>query len=174
MSSTAWLILTIVGALGSAACLYGIYGDKKRGYPALKAVDSQFEMPDMRFHYTPEELFACLEKLGTGGRQHLHRLWGLDSALALFLVLVLAVVSHNLAAFRWLRWAMYGLAVLCSLLDLLENGLLLRVCTAYPSRRLTGTAKAASVCTMLKWAAAILWVTGMFGAALVRAYVLGK
>ena len=29
MSSTAWLILTIVGALGSAACLYGIYGDKK-------------------------------------------------------------------------------------------------------------------------------------------------
>ena len=48
MSSTAWLILTIVGALGSAACLYGIYGDKKRGYPALKAVDSQFEMPDMR------------------------------------------------------------------------------------------------------------------------------
>ena len=78
------------------------------------------------------------------------------------------------AAFRWLRWAMYGLAVLRSLLDLLENGLLLRVCTAYPSRRLTGTAKAASVCTMLKWAAAILWVTGMFGAALVRAYVLGK
>ena len=69
MSSTAWLILTIVGALGSAACLYGIYGDKKRGYPALKAVDSQFEMPDMRFRYTPEELFACLEKLGTEGRQ---------------------------------------------------------------------------------------------------------
>ena len=99
---------------------------------------------------------------------------GLDSALALFLVLVLAVVSHNLAAFRWLRWAMYGLAVLRSLLDFLENGLLLRVCTAYPSRRLTGTAKAASVCTMLKWAAAILWVAGMFGAALVRAYVLGK
>lgn len=116
MSSTAWLILTIVGALGSAACLYGIYGDKKRGYPTLKAVDSQFEMPDMRFRYTPEELFACLEKLGTGGRQRLHRLWGLDSALALFLVLVLAVVSHNLAAFRWLRWAMYGLAVLsCAL-----------------------------------------------------------
>lgn len=108
------------------------------------------------------------------GRQRLRRLWGLDSALALFLVLVLAVVSHNLAAFRWLRWAMYGLAVLRSLLDFLENGLLLRVCTAYPSRRLTGTAKAASVCTMLKWAAAILWVTGMFGAALVRAYVLGK
>ena len=127
MSSTAWLILTIVGALGSAACLYGIYGDKKRGYPALKAVDSQFEMPDMRFRYTPEELFACLEKLGTEGRQRLRRLWGLDSALALFLVLVLAVVSHNLAAFRWLRWAMYGLAVLRSLLDLLENGLLLRV-----------------------------------------------
>ena len=103
MSSTAWLILTIVGALGSAACLYGIYGDKKRGYPALKAVDSQFEMPDMRFRYTPEELFACLEKLETEGRQRLRRLWGLDSALALFLVLVLAVVSHNLAAFRWLR-----------------------------------------------------------------------
>ena len=166
MSSTAWLILTIVGALGSAACLYGIYGDKKRGYPALKAVDSQFEMPDMRLRYTPEELFACLEKLGTEGRQRLRRLWGLDSALALFLVLVLAVVSHNLAAFRWL-------AVLRSLLDFLENGLLLRVCTAYPSRRLTGTAKAASACTMLKWAAAILWVTGMFGAARVRAYVLG-
>ena len=124
MSSTAWLILTIVGALGSAACLYGIYGDKKRGYPALKAVDSQFEMPDMRFRYTPEELFACLEKLGTEGRQRLRRLWGLDSALALLLVLVLAVVSHNLAAFRWLRWAMYGLAVLRSLLDFLENGLL--------------------------------------------------
>ena len=87
---------------------------------------------------------------------------------------MLAVVSHNLAAFRWLRWAMYGLAVLRSLLDLLENGLLLRVCTAYPSRRLTGTAKAASACTMLKWAAAVLWVAGMFGAALVRAYVLGK
>ena len=103
MSSTAWLILTIVGALGSAACLYGIYGDKKRGYPALKAVDSQFEMPDMRFRYTPEELFACLEKLGTGGRQRLHRLWGLDSALALFLVLVLAVLTGVIGLLLVLR-----------------------------------------------------------------------
>ena len=39
MSSTAWLILTIVGAVGSAACLYGFYGDRKRGYPALKTLD---------------------------------------------------------------------------------------------------------------------------------------
>lgn len=174
MSSTAWLILTIVGAVGSAACLYGFYGDRKRGYPALKALDSQFELPDMRRSYPPEELFDCFEKVGPEGQKLLCRLWRLDSVFALFLALVLAVVSHNLAAFRWLRWAMYGLAVLRSLLDFLENGLLLRVCTAYPSRRLTGTAKAASVCTMLKWAAAVLWVAGMFGAALVRAYVLGK
>ena len=174
MSSTAWLILTIVGAVGSAPCLYGFYGDRKRGYPALKTLDGQFELPDMRRSYSPEELFDCFEKVGPEGQKLLCRLWRLDSVFALFLALVLAVVSHNLAAFRWLRWAMYGLAVLRSLLDFLENGLLLWVCNTYPSRRLTGTAKAASVCTMLKWAAAILWVTGMFGAALVRAYVLGK
>ena len=91
-----------------------------------------------------------------------------------FLALVLAVVSHNLAAFRWLRWAMYGLAALRSLLDLLENTLLLKVCAAYPARRRTGAAKAASRCTTAKWAAAAVWVAGMFGALLVRAYVLGK
>ena len=121
MSSTAWLILTIVGAVGSAACLYGFYGDRKRGYPALKALDSQFELPDMRRSYPPEELFDCFEKVGPEGQKLLCRLWRLDSVFALFLALVLAVVSHNLAAFRWLRWVMYGLAALRSLLDLLEN-----------------------------------------------------
>lgn len=174
MSSTVWLILTIVGAAGSAVCLYGFYGDKKRGYPALKALDSQFELPDMRRRYTPEELFDCLDKLGAEGQKLLCRLWRLDSAFALFLALVLAVVSHNLAAVRWLRWAMYGLAALRSLLDLLENALLLRVCAAYPSHRRTGAAKAASRCTAAKWAAAVVWVVGMFGALLVRAYILEK
>ena len=174
MSSTAWLILTIVGAVGSAACLYGFYGARKRGYPALKALDSQFELPDMRRSYPPEELFDCFEKVGPEGQKLLCRLWRLDSVFALFLALVLAVVSHNLAAFRWLRWVMYGLAALRSLLDLLENALLWKVCAAYPTRRRTGAAKAASRCTTAKWAAAVVWVAGMFGALLVRAYVLGK
>lgn len=76
----------------------------------------------------------CFEKVGPEGQKLLCRLWRLDSVFALFLALVLAVVSHNLAAFRWLRWAMYGLAALRSLLDLLENALLWKVCAAYPAR----------------------------------------
>ena len=74
MSSTAWLILTIVGAVGSAACLYGFYGDRKRGYPALKTLDGQFELPDMRRSYSPEELFDCFEKVGPEGQKLLCRL----------------------------------------------------------------------------------------------------
>lgn len=60
MSSTAWLILTIVGAVGSAACLYGFYGDRKRGYPALKTLDGQFDCRICAAAIPRDELFRLL------------------------------------------------------------------------------------------------------------------
>lgn len=57
---------------------------------------------------------------------------------------------------------MYALACLRGAADALENLLLLRALAAYPKRRLTGTVRAASAATTLKWLFMGLWVAGLF------------
>lgn len=158
-----WTTLTVAGALGMAACLYGMYGDKKHGFPALTALDKDFKSLDMRPGYRPEDAFACFDGVGPQGQQLLGRLWRVDFCFILFFAMVMAAVTHNVARAEWAALVMYAAAALRALTDGAENALLMKANKAYPLKREEGVLRAACVATRVKWLMMALWVAGMFG-----------
>lgn len=165
--SAAWFAAGLAGAAGAALCLWRMH---RRLMPALRALDSRFDCPDMRFGYAPGELFDGLERLGAQGRALLMRFWLTDAGfIASLLAVMLAVARGNMAELAPLRMAMDAAACLRAAADLLENALLARVTRACPGRRLEGAARAASLVTQVKWCLTGLWVAGLFGGLLLRA-----
>lgn len=161
MSAGLWAAVAAVGALGTAACCYAMWYSKS-GMPALRALDADFQCLDMLFRYTPERAFSSFEKVGKRGRSLLKRFWLTDFGFIASFGLVMLAVGHNTGVLAPLRYAMYALACLRGAADALENLLLLRALAAYPQRRLTGTVRAASAATTLKWLFMGLWVAGLF------------
>ena len=167
MSPALWTAVGVVGAAGAALAGWHMH---RRQMPALRALDADFQCPDMRFHYTPQELFDGLERLGAGGRALLGRFWWADAGLSVALLAVLLAAAHNsVAAFAPLRVGMDAAACLRTLADLLENALLAGVARAYPGLRRTGMARGAAAATALKWCLTGLWVAGLFGGLVLRA-----
>lgn len=105
----------------------------------LRALDAGFQCPDMRFHYTPQELFDGLDRLGAKGRAQLMRLWWADTGLSLSLLAVMAAAAHNsMAGLAPLPTAMDAVACLRAVADLLENALLAHAVSAYPRPQARG------------------------------------
>lgn len=171
MSAGLWIAAAIAGALGTAACYWAMWR-AKGGVPALRALDADFQCLDMLFRYTPEQAFASFDKAGPQGKGLLRRFWLTDFGFIASFGLVMLVVTHNTGVLAPLRHAMYALACLRGAADTLENLLLLRALGAYPQRRLTGTLKAASAATTLKWLLMGLWVAGLFINLVYRAALL--
>ena len=92
MSTALWMAVGIAGAAGAALAGWYI---SRRQMPALRALDAGFQCPDMRFHYTPQELFDGLDRLGAKGRAQLMRLWWADTGLDLSLLAVMVAAAHN-------------------------------------------------------------------------------
>ena len=65
MSPALWTAVGVVGAAGAALAGWHMH---RRQMPALRALDADFQCPDMRFRYTPQELFDGLDRLGAQGR----------------------------------------------------------------------------------------------------------
>lgn len=161
MNQTFWTILTVVSALGMAACLYVMYATR-HGHPGLKALDKDFQSLDMRFHYSAEQAFDCFENVGSAGQSMLMRLWLIDYAFIVFFGLAMIAITRNAAKIEAIGWAMVAAAALRALLDIVENLLLTRACAAYPSKRLDGAAALAGYVTSAKWIAMGIWVAGLF------------
>lgn len=161
MSSGAWLAVTIIGAAGAVISAYLMHWHRQ-GIPALKAINREFDCPDMRFRYAPDWLFQCLEDLGDEGRKLLRRFWTIDFVFILSLWLVMLSVTHNTATIAPVRMVMYLLSTLRAFADALENALLLRICDGSPAGRPEGMARAASLVTSVKWCLMGLWVVGLF------------
>ncbi|MEG1677539.1 MAG: hypothetical protein RR379_07685 [Clostridia bacterium] len=171
MSATLWTLLTVVGAVGAACCLYGMLvyqGGEKR----LRALDPQFQSLDMRFHYSAEQALACMDGVGGEGRKLLRRYWLIDFALIVFLGMVMLAITHNTASIALVRYAMYALVMLRALLDLVENALLLMVLNGDASKRRMGLAGVSGYVTSAKWVCMGLWVAALFVGLLYVAFSL--
>lgn len=167
MSAALWMAVGIAGAAGAALAGWYI---SRRQMPALRALDAGFQCPDMRFHYTPQELFDGLDRLGAKGCAQLTRLWWADTGLSLSLLAVMAAAAHNsMAGLAPLPTAMDAVACLRAVADLLENALLAHAVRAYPDRRREGTVQMAAAVTAAKWCLTGLWVVGLFGGLVLRA-----
>lgn len=168
MSAAAWMAVSLVGAAGLVGCAYLMYRDR-RGIPALKALDSHFDCPDMRLRYTPGELWRCFDGVGDEGRGLLRRFWTIDFGFILSLLLVMLAIAHNTATIKAVRLAMYGVSGLRAVADGVENGLLMWICKGYPAKKPEGLARVASGVTMVKWGLMGLWVVGLFLGLVVQA-----
>ena len=167
MSPALW---TAVGAVGAAGAALAGWHMHRRQMPALRALDADFQCPDMRFRYTAQELFDGLDRLGAQGRALLLRFWLADAGFAVALLAVTLAAAHNsMPDLSPLRMVMDAAACLRALADLLENALLVRAVRAYPNRRRAGTVHAASAATSVKWCMTGLWVAGLFGGLVLRA-----
>ena len=156
-----WTALAILAALGAAAGLYEM-DYSPRGVPALKAIDKRFKLPDARFHYGAEELFATLSGLDAAGRARLLRLWRVDYAFIACLLGVMLAAGHNIAQGTVFRDVLHICATARAALDVAENALLGAVTRAYPGRRRAKAAAVAGYVTSLKYIALGAWLAAMF------------
>lgn len=168
MSAPLWTVITVVGAGGMAAC-YCLMHHKQTGVPALRALDKEFQCPDMRFRYTPEQLYAMFDGVGEAGARLMKRFWLVDFVFIAFFFLVMAAVTHNTAHLPYTRVGMYALSALRAIADGCENLLLLGVQRVYPRIRRDGLARAASCATGIKWALMGAWIVALFANLLVSA-----
>ncbi len=169
MSGVLWIVLSIIAAAGAGLCLYIMHG---RLIPALKALDKDFALPDMRFRYGAKELYACLDGVGDSGRAMLRRYWLADFGFIACFWLIMVLVGRNNVHNEILQAVMLAAASLRALLDIIENLILLKLNAIYPVRR----EKLASVCggvTSAKFIALGVWIAGMFAALFVSAIKLG-
>ena len=150
MSQTLWLIATIIAVLG--LCVFGMI--LIRLYKAYKAADPQYEPFQLRFRYA-----AC----DVPERPADARFSYLFIPMLFYVGLAMAVVTHNAAAIRWMRYAMYGLTALAGAAALPETLLLAR------GRR---CARAAGVCGVIKWACFALWTLGMFAGLVMKGWAM--
>lgn len=154
MSSTLWTIVTIaavVGAVGMGLILKSLHKQ-------FSAVISGFQAWQLRFKYTEKDVVEARAQLGSS----ISKFSLLFVPMLFFAGLCMAVVAHNAAEMRWLRHTMYGLTALACLFGCAETLLL------------TGkkSAKAAPVCSLLKWACFAVWTAGMFIGLFIRSAAL--
>ena len=157
MSQTAWTIVTVV----AVAALVGVGLLLSRLHRRLRALDAAFLAPQLRFQYTKEEMFAAVTKIGQDGHRILKTFgwWFLPMLAAC--ALAMAVVAHNAATIRWMRWAMYALTAAGCAAGVWET-----LCLEF------GKIKAASILGRVKWAFFAVWTVGMFAGLFIRSWAL--
>ena len=149
MSNTMWMIITIAAVLGAAGMGYAL----KRIHKKLSDKVPGYQAPQLRFRYTEEDFRKESPKLGPEGRRVLKLFDKLFVFMLVFAGLCMAVVAHNAARIVWIRYGMYGLTAAACAFGFLE--------TMFLTAEKRG-AKAASVCSLIKWVLFGVWVACMF------------
>lgn len=167
--TTLEMILTILAALG----MFGFYALMELvpgSVRELRTADSAFRMPDMRFHYGSNLLYAQLDAVGEEGRAKMRRYWLFDFGFILCFWGVMAAITLNVSSRGSVLFTgMLIAATVRGAMDLLENILLLRVDAAYPTPK-NMLANVAGYVTSVKFIAMGLWVAALFARLVLRAF----
>lgn len=158
-----WIVSAaiVLSAIGMAAFYYLMNYAPKSPH-RLQVEGQEFRMPDVRFRYSPAELYATFDQAGEDGLPRMRRFWWLDFGfIACFLVVMLAIGVNVAGRNTTLGLVMTALAAVRATLDVLENALLLRLAALYPKRS-NGLAGFASVLTSAKFLCLCGWVGILF------------
>lgn len=161
MSDMQWMAIMIASGIGLLICLYVMH-QSKHGVPGLKAIDPDFQWPDMSMSYTPDKLFTTLDGIGEEGQRKLKRLWLIDLAFIVCLLGTMLYITNKNVLVDVIRYMMYGAAIMRAVLDAAENLLLMAVSDAYPKTKRTRMAKISSIVTSAKWVMMGIWIAGLF------------
>lgn len=159
---TMWLLTGLAGTLCVLVCLFAMMNKKNGLLTRLGGLQQGFTMPDLRFHYKAEGLYATLDAVGDEGKRLMLRFWYIDLALICGMFAMMAAVANNIATIPWIAAVMLWANILRAAADALEDVLLLIACAGYPAKKRGIPANAAGVVTAVKWIAAIVWVACMF------------
>ncbi len=154
-----WIGLTVLSVAGIV--LFGWILRKR--YRAMQDIQKGYQPPQMRFKYTQKDVEKECEALGQHGCELLRQFDWIFVPMLFYVGMALAVVTRNAAQYVWMAWAMYGLTIAGSVLGMIESVLLVAE---------KAGAKAAAVCSRLKWICFGIWVVGMFVGLFIRSTAL--
>ena len=169
MSGTITVIAILVCGLGMTL-FYVLMDFSARSPRKIPMENGEFHMPDMRFHYSADGLYAMLESVGAENLPLLRRYWRLDYGFIVCFLGVMLSIDLNIDGPATTLYVLMGIAAtLRALLDVLENILLLRLYRAYPDRR-NRTARFAGFVTSVKFLCLYAWVILLFYKLFARAF----
>ena len=153
------IVYIVISLLGFAGFYYLMAIHKTS---PQKQLGKNFRMPDERLHYTPHMLYNIYEEAGEDGRTLMRRYWLYDFGLIACLLGVMVAISSNIVnAQTWVFPLMIWLAVVRTLVDVLEDLLFLYLLKCFPEYHYS-TARFTAGLTTTKHVLLIVWLILMF------------
>lgn len=149
-----WFI-QIAGIIGFFVCLvvmyltpYGVHG--------IRAYDPTFQMPDMKFHYSVEQITQAFERIGANGRELYQKYLVLDCIFVFCFGILMLTITNRLFTGSS-RNILLVICVLRGIFDILENILLIVVLRYFPMAN-TQLVSLCSYFTTLKFIMLYIWI----------------
>lgn len=169
---TMWLLTGIAGTLCVLVCLFCMMNKKNGLLTRLNGLTEGFAMPDLQLRYDAGKLFSTLDAVGEEGKRLMLRFWFVDLALICGMFAMMATVTNNVAKIGWIATVMLWSNIVRAAADFAEDLLLITAAAGYPAKKRAIPANMAGIITMIKWAAAVLWVAGMFLSLFIRGWAM--
>ena len=148
-----WILMTIIGVVGVVAL--GVLLNKLT--KLLRERHEGFQSPQLSFRYSADTANQLVENLeGKGVLPLFDRFSQLMAAMMAEVLIVLMVVAHNITDIPWVQMVMFSLSGVIWLTGTAETLILKK------------QPKAASVLSLVKWAAFALWTLTMFVTLFIR------
>lgn len=126
------------------------------GVRGIRKIDPSFQSPDMKLHYSASQIAETFEKMDAPGRALYQKYLILDCAFAIFLLIVMLMITCLLLNESKLRFVLFAVCIFRGVFDILENILLLRALGMYP--KMNGQLAFCSLATTFKFMMLGLWV----------------
>jgi len=164
-----WNVIAIL-VFGLGMTLFYVLMDFSARSPRKIPVENgEFHMPDMRFRYTAEDLYATFTLAGEN-RARMKRYWLLDFGFILCFLGAMLLIALNVVGLASPLFLLMGIAAIArALLDVAENLCFLCLYRIYPARN-DALASAASLVTSAKFVFLFLWVAMLFYRLFTRAF----
>ena len=167
--SNLWTVVAILVCGLGMALLYGLMDFSARSPRKIPMENGEFHMPDMRFRYTADELYATFTLAGDN-RPRMKRYWLLDFGFILCFLGAMLLIALNVVGFASPLFLLMAIAAIArALLDAAENLCFLRLYRLYPARS-DALARAVSFITSTKFVFLFLWVAMLFYRLFTRAF----
>ncbi len=121
-----------VGIIGFFICLSIMYMTN-HGVRGIQKYYPSFQIPDMRFHYSAEQITNDFERIGNAGRTIYQKYLYLDFVFIICFIILMLTISNSLFSRTIIRNFLFAICILRALFDILENSFLLSVLKNYPS-----------------------------------------
>lgn len=125
-----WFI-QIVGIIGFFLCLVIMY-ITPYGVRGIQVYDPEFQLPDMKFHYTAEQITHTFEQIGSEGRASYQKYFILDSVFILCFLIVMVKITYVLFSGSPIRRLLFAVCILGAIFDILENSFMFIILKNYP------------------------------------------